>query len=170
MCNIQNRNIWHLAYLGLGSNLDNPAGQLDEARRRLALVPDLEVSRVSSYYATPPVGVLEQPWFVNAVAAVRTRLTPEALLEVLLRIEDEMGRVREQRWGPRLVDLDLLLYNNKIVKTARLVVPHPEMSHRGFVLLPLAEIAPQAWHPVLEKTAAELLAALPPEARLGKKI
>jgi 2-amino-4-hydroxy-6-hydroxymethyldihydropteridine diphosphokinase len=129
---------WHVAYIGLGSNLDDPAAQLDEARRRLALIEDLEITCVSSYYATPPLGVLDQPWFVNAVAAIRTRLSPEKLLDTLLQVENEMGRVRKQHWGPRLVDLDLLLYNNKVISAPRLLVPHPEMSSRGFVLLPLA--------------------------------
>jgi 2-amino-4-hydroxy-6-hydroxymethyldihydropteridine diphosphokinase len=161
---------WHVAYIGLGSNLDNPAAQLDEARRRLSAVEGLEITGVSSYYSTPPVGVLDQPWFVNAVASIRTTLSPEALLQALLMVENDMGRVRNQRWGPRLVDLDLLLYNKKVVNTPRLVVPHPEMASRGFVLLPLAEIAPEAYHPVLQKTASQLLAELAPEAKVAHKL
>lgn len=159
----------HIAYIGLGSNLDNPEAQLDEARRRLSLVEGLEITGVSSYYATPPVGVLDQPWFINAVAAIRTTLSPEAVLDTLLQVENDMGRVRTQRWGPRLVDLDLLLYNNTVIHTPQLAVPHPEMAARGFVLLPLTEIAPQAYHPVLKKTAAQLLAELAPEAKVAKK-
>ncbi len=163
-------NSWHVAYIGLGSNLDDPAAQLDEARRRLSLVEGLEITRISSYYATPPVGVIDQPWFINAVAAIRTRLSPEGLLDALLQVENDMGRIRKQRWGPRLVDLDLLLYNNIVVNTPRLLVPHPEMPNRGFVLLPLAEIAPQALHPVRQKTAVQLLAELAPEARVAHKL
>lgn len=161
---------WHLAYIGLGSNLGDPAGRLDEARRRLGLTQGIRLTCVSSYYATPPVGVLEQPWFVNAVAEIQTTLAPEALLEALLQIEADMGRIRVQRWGPRLVDLDILLYNTLIMRTHRLTVPHPEMAEREFVLLPLAEIAPQAYHPLLAQTARQLLENLPPEARTARKI
>ncbi len=161
---------WHRAYLGLGSNLGDPARQLDEARRRLERLPGIKINRVSSYYATPPVGVLDQPWFVNAVAEINTTLEPDALLDALLQVEQDMGRVRIQRWGPRLVDLDLLLYNNQIIHTPRLIVPHPEMAGREFVLLPLAEIAPQAWHPQLAQTAAQLLEKLAPEARTACKL
>jgi 2-amino-4-hydroxy-6-hydroxymethyldihydropteridine diphosphokinase len=160
---------WHIAFIGLGSNLNDPETQLDEARRRLALVKGLEITGISSYYATPPVGVLDQPWFVNAVVSLRTTLSPEELLDILLQVENDMGRVRTQRWGPRLVDLDILLYNSKVINTPRLTVPHPEMAARGFVLLPLAEIAPQAFHPVLKKTAVQLLAKLAPEAKVARK-
>lgn len=167
---LQSSPAWHAVHIGLGSNLEDPAGQLDEACRRLRRLDDLEIIAISSYYLTEPVGILDQPRFVNAVLKARTRLSPEVLLEALLQVENDMGRVRKQRWGPRLVDLDLLLYNSIVVNTLRLKVPHPEMASRGFVLLPLAEIDPQAFHPVLLKTAAQLVNELPLEAKQAKKL
>jgi 7,8-dihydro-6-hydroxymethylpterin-pyrophosphokinase len=103
------------------------------------------------------------------VIQVRTRLTPEELLRVLHRVEEDLGRVRRERWGPRRIDLDLLLYNGVILLGPDLCLPHPEMHNRSFVLVPLAEIAPQAWHPALEKTASELLGMLDPEDRESLK-
>lgn len=136
----------------------------------MAAAPGIEIDRVSAYYATPPVGVKEQPWFINAAARLHTRLDPEALLATLLRIEDEMGRVRNLHWGPRRIDLDLLLYNDIIMETPTLILPHPQMHRRGFVLVPLAEIAPQAWHPRLRQTATQLLEQLDPVERVAHKL
>lgn len=149
-----------IAYIGLGANLGDPRRQVEEAIERLGEAEEVEVMRVSSFYLTPPLGPPGQPWYVNAAAQVKTRLTAEELMTVLLGIETAMGRVRGERWGPRLIDLDLLLYNGEIISRPDLTVPHPEMHRRAFVLAPLAEIAPDAWHPVLEKSAAELLANL----------
>jgi 2-amino-4-hydroxy-6-hydroxymethyldihydropteridine diphosphokinase len=149
-----------IAYLGLGANLGDPQQQLREALDRLEAAEEVEVTRVSTFYHNPPLGPENQPWYVNAVARVRTRLGAEELLYLLLQLETTMGRVRGERWGPRIIDLDLLLYNGEVIFTPDLVVPHPEMHLRIFVLAPLAEIAPQAWHPVLDKSAGELLAEL----------
>lgn len=154
-----------VAYIGLGANLGNPCQQLAEALARLAAAEEVEVLKVSSFYLNPPMGPPDQPWYVNAVAQVRTRLTPEELWRLLRNLEEELGRVRRERWGPRLIDLDLLLYDGEILEEPELKIPHPGMAHRAFVLLPLAEIAPEAYHPVLKKTAAELLAELDPEER-----
>jgi 2-amino-4-hydroxy-6-hydroxymethyldihydropteridine diphosphokinase len=149
-----------IAYLGLGANLGDPEEQLQEALERLNNAEEVEVTRVSTFYRNPPLGPENQPWYINAVARVRTRLGPEELLRLLQRIEADMGRVRGERWGPRTIDLDLLLYNGEVIFTPKLVVPHPEMHRRVFVLAPLAEIAPRAWHPVLGKSAGDLLARL----------
>jgi 2-amino-4-hydroxy-6-hydroxymethyldihydropteridine diphosphokinase len=151
-----------VAYIGLGANLGDPRQQLQEAMAKLAAAEEIELLRASSFYRTPPLGPPDQPWYVNAVIKVRTRLTPEELLRVLHRVEQELGRVRREYWGPRVIDLDLLLYNGVILSGADLCLPHPEMHRRSFVLVPLAEIAPQAWHPVFFQTAAELLAGLDP--------
>ncbi len=154
-----------IAYIGLGANLGEPRRQVEEALKLLAAVEEVEVVRVSRFYLNPPLGPPEQPWYVNAVARIRTRLNPEELMRVLRRVEAALGRVRGERWGPRIIDLDLLLYNGEITAEGELVCPHPEMHRRAFVLVPLAEIAPEAFHPVLGKTAAELLAELDPKDR-----
>ena len=149
-----------IAYVGLGANLGDPRRQLQEALAQLAAAEEVEVLKVSTFYLTPPLVPPGQPWYVNAVAQVRTRLEPEELLRVLHRVEQDLGRVRGERWGPRVIDLDLLLYDGLITSGPELVLPHGEMHRRAFVLVPLAEIAPEAWHPVLEKTAGALLAEL----------
>ena len=154
-----------IAYLGLGANLGDPRRQLAEALERLNTAEEVEVTRVSSFYRNPPLGPANQPWYVNAAARVRTRLGPEELLQLLHRVETAMGRVRGERWGPRRLDLDLLLYNGEVIFAPDLVVPHPEMHRRVFVLVPLAEIAPLAWHPVMGKSAGELLSELNPADR-----
>jgi 2-amino-4-hydroxy-6-hydroxymethyldihydropteridine diphosphokinase len=154
-----------IAYVGLGANLGDPEGQLREALSRLNDAPEVEVTRVSAFYRTPPLGPPDQPWYVNAAARLRTRLGPDELLGLLQQVETALGRVRGERWGPRRLDLDLLLYNGEVIFAPDLVVPHPEMHRRGFVLVPLAEIAPQAWHPVLHQSAGDLLAQLDPADR-----
>jgi 2-amino-4-hydroxy-6-hydroxymethyldihydropteridine diphosphokinase len=149
-----------IAYLGLGANLGEPEVQLREALKRLDAAAEVEVTRVSTFYRNPPVGPPDQPWYVNAAARLRTRLGPEELLGLLQQVEKDLGRVRGEHWGPRCLDLDLLLYNGEVIFAPDLVVPHPEMHRRAFVLVPLAEIAPQAWHPVLGKSAGDLLSEL----------
>jgi len=148
------------AYVGLGANLGDPRRQLAAALAQLAAVEEVEVLKVSRFYLNPPLGPPDQPWYLNAVAHVRTRLAPEDLLRILQQVERDLGRVRGEHWGPRIIDLDLLLYNGVILCGPELALPHPEMHRRAFVLAPLVEIAPQAWHPVLEKTAVELLEQL----------
>lgn len=131
-----------LAYIGLGSNLDTPRDQIERALNALAGLPISECVAHSSLYASTPVGPQDQPDFVNAVAAVHTRLSPLALLDQLQALEQRHRRIRSRRWGPRTLDLDLLWYRDMKVDSPRLILPHPEMLHRRFVLEPLAEIAP----------------------------
>ena len=144
-----------IAYIALGSNLGDKEKNL---RRALLLLTQqgVEVVRVSSFLSTEPYGVTDQPQFLNAVACVRTSLAPLALLDVLLATELAMGRVRLRHWGERNIDLDLLLYEDVVLDLPRLRLPHPDMQNRDFVLLPLAEIAPELKHPTLQKTIWEL--------------
>lgn len=144
-----------IAYIALGSNLGDKEKNL---RRALLLLTQqgVEVVRVSSFLSTEPYGVTDQPQFLNAVACVRTSLAPLALLDVLLATELAMGRVRLRHWGERNIDLDLLLYEDVVLDTPRLRLPHPDMQNRDFVLLPLAEIAPELKHPTLQKTIYKL--------------
>lgn len=149
-----------LFYLSLGSNVGDRAANLRSARDRLAAAG--VVKAVSSFYDTEPVDFPDQPWFLNCVLALETDMSPRELLEHALAIEAELGRKRTFDKGPRIVDIDILLAGNRVIKESGLKIPHPAMHERRFVLEPLAEIAADAMHPVLKKTAREMLAALPP--------
>lgn len=129
-------------FVGLGSNLDNPRQQLALAILALKQSPNLEVVRCSSFYETAPVGGPPQPDFINAVVELKTSLSPEALLDLLQMIEQQQGRVRTVKNGPRTLDLDLLLFGQVVMQTERLTLPHPRYHEREFVLKPLQEIAP----------------------------
>ena len=144
-----------IAYIALGSNLGDKEKNLQRAIM-LLMQQGIDVEKVSSFISTEPYGVTDQPQFLNAVCRVRTTLTPLALLDVLLATELAMGRVRLRHWGERNIDLDLLLYEDVVMDVPRLRLPHPDMQNRDFVLLPLAEIAPELVHPTLHKTIKEL--------------
>jgi len=147
------------AYVGLGSNLGERETLIRSAIEQLAQLPETRLGRVSSLYDTAPVGELDQPNFLNAVVQLETALTARQLLWNLLLVERRLGRVRHaaQRYGPRTIDLDLVLFGDQVIDTPDLKVPHPEYPRRAFVLVPLAEIEPRLVHPVLGLTALELL-------------
>jgi 2-amino-4-hydroxy-6-hydroxymethyldihydropteridine diphosphokinase len=154
------------SYLSLGSNVGDREGHLREAIQRLEIAGS--VVAVSSLYETEPVDFIDQAWFLNCAVALETAQTPERLLAVLLEIEQQMGRRRTQRKGPRTIDIDILLFGDAIVDSPGLTIPHPALERRRFVLEPLAEIAPDARHPVLNKTIRELFDALPPGQAVKK--
>lgn len=131
-----------VAYIALGSNLNNPRAQVQAALKRIAALLSTSVVAQSALHETKPLGPQDQPDYINQVIAVETSLSADELLASLQRIEHEMGRVRGIRWGARVIDCDILLYGDQVIQTASLIVPHPEMKNRSFVLHPLAEIAP----------------------------
>jgi 2-amino-4-hydroxy-6-hydroxymethyldihydropteridine diphosphokinase len=148
------------AWIGLGSNLGDRLGHIKSALGMMVQVPKTELVRVSSVYDTEPVGKADQPRFLNAVAELETGLSPRALLAELRAIEDRCGRMRRDMWGPRTLDLDILVHGNVELATEELTVPHPRLADRAFVLVPLAEIAPTLVVPGLRKNARLLLKEL----------
>lgn len=148
------------AYIGLGSNLGDREAHVRQALEHLARTPETTVVRASSLYDTEPMGVADQPNFLNAVALLETQLTPRQLLWNLMLIEKRLGRVRTNRWGPRTLDLDLLLYEDLVSDDPELQLPHPEMTKRSFVLVPLVELDPMLVHPVAGETMLGLLQRL----------
>lgn len=158
------------AYVGLGSNLGDRAANIESAMALLGETPGVTVVRVSRNLENASVGGPPgSPSFLNAVVQVQTTLGSHALLERLLEIERKLGRQRRTKWEPRLIDLDILLYGDQIISSHDLVIPHPLMHERRFVLQPLAEIAPDAVHPVLQMTAKGLLDTLTRDAGPGRR-
>lgn len=145
-------------FLSLGGNLGDPAQSIASALRMLNEDGETRVVTVSSLYRTPPWGKTDQPDFLNIAAELTTELTPHALLELCLETERKLKRVREERWGPRLIDIDILVFGNRAIHETELAVPHPRMLERAFVMVPLAEIAPELV--LAGKTVSERLAAM----------
>ncbi|MEG6217333.1 2-amino-4-hydroxy-6-hydroxymethyldihydropteridine diphosphokinase [Enterobacter quasihormaechei] len=137
-----------LAYIAIGSNLASPLEQVNAAVQALGEIPQSRIVAVSSFYRTPPLGPQDQPDYLNAAVALETALDPETLLDNTQRIELQQGRVRKaERWGPRTLDLDMMLFGHEVINTERLTVPHYDMKNRGFMLWPLSEIAPDLTFP-----------------------
>jgi 2-amino-4-hydroxy-6-hydroxymethyldihydropteridine diphosphokinase len=145
-----------ISFIGLGSNLGKPLDRCREGIEYLKTIRGSQVLRRSSYYRTEPVGFLDQEWFINAVIEIRTSLTAQELIQELQSIEKQMGRQKPVKWGPRIIDLDILLYGQEVIQTDSLKVPHPELHKRRFVLEPLYEIAPYAIHPAFGVSVAGL--------------
>ena len=151
----------HRVYIGLGSNLGDRKANLREAEERIAKMPDTRIAKTSSLYESEPLGDAKT-WFINNVLEVETEFEPEELLKRTRAIEAAMGRkrVKGKRWGSRIIDIDLLLFDNQTVSKRTLKIPHPELHKRRFVLMPLAELAPHVTHPALGSSISELLGAL----------
>ncbi len=158
-------------YIGMGANLGDPRRNCLEAILRIGLIPESKITGLSHLYRTQPVGVKGHNWYVNGVVVLSTRMGPHQLLDRLLLIERDMGRVRHgETWEPRIIDLDILLFGTQIIREKDLTVPHPLMHSRRFVMTPMAQLAPHLRHPSLGKTMSELLETIPQNGQLVEPI
>jgi 2-amino-4-hydroxy-6-hydroxymethyldihydropteridine diphosphokinase len=155
-----------IAFIGIGANMGRPTEACRTAVEKLAEIPGVRLLRSSSLYRTEPVGPQEQEWFINAVAEIRTDLSPRKLFSALKEIERRMGRTVGAKWGPRVIDLDLLLYGQEVTREEGLVIPHPELHGRRFVLIPLCELASYVIHPAFGVSVRGLLDRLTDPARV----
>ena len=151
----------HRALIGVGSNIGLAAQNCKKAIELVNKSESVNVTAQSSLYESQPVGKTNQPWFVNSTIEVYTKLGPEELLQYLLNIEQEFGRIRKEKWGARIIDLDILDFEGLIIDSKTLTLPHPEMTQRRFVLEPLSEIAGETIHPLKKKMISDLLKELP---------
>ncbi|MGM0754421.1 MAG: 2-amino-4-hydroxy-6-hydroxymethyldihydropteridine diphosphokinase [Bacillota bacterium] len=160
------------AYISLGSNIGDREYYLEKAINIIGSHGKIEVTKQSSLYETDPVGFTEQGKFLNMVIEIRTSLSPETLLHQCLQVEIDLGREREFKWGPRIIDLDILLYDHEKIESKNLLIPHPRMQERAFVLIPLLEVAPHVEHPSFNAPFAEFLDEIPDKegVRLWKQI
>jgi len=153
------------AYIGLGSNPGDRAANLTLALKMIEGLPYCRLAGRSGLYSTEPVGFKEQDWFLNAVCGLDVSGSAQDLIRDLLKIEKKIGRVRDRRWGPRVIDLDILLFGDEKIAGDDLTIPHPLMHLRRFVLMPLNDLAPRKRHPLLGSTVSELLASLPDQGQ-----
>lgn len=144
-----------IVYLGLGSNLGKKRQNIRKAINQISYIS--EIQKISSLYETKPEGIENQPFFINSVIKIKTSLSPFLLLDNLISIEEKLGRIKTVKWGPRIIDIDILLYENLVLQDEKLIIPHPLLYKRIFVLLPLNEIAADVIHPVIKKTIKVLL-------------
>ncbi len=150
----------HIAYIGIGSNLGNKLDQCNRAVNEILKVDNNRLLASSSFFKTRPIGYTSQDWFINGVIKIETELNPFDLLQTLKSIEFRMGREETFRWGPRIIDLDILFYDEIEINTPELQIPHPQIPHRQFVLIPLSEIDKDLVHPTFKKTIKDLLEEL----------
>jgi len=155
-----------LVYIGIGSNLGDKVGNCCLAVEAIRADGRNRIVQCSPFYQTEPVGNKEQDWFVNGVFAMETSMGPGELLHFLLAVEKMMGRLRGERWGPRVIDLDILIFDKEVINEGGLQIPHPRLHERRFVLVPLRDIAPKLVHPLLGKTISQILAELPGEEKV----
>ena len=155
-----------LVYIGLGSNMGDGVKNCLRAMEAIGSDARNRLVQCSRFYRTEPVGKKDQDWFINGVAAVETAMSPRELMEFLLSVEKKMGRARKERWGPRVIDLDILFYGERVLKEEGLQVPHPRLHERRFVLIPLKDIAPGLVHPVLQRTVSQILGELHTEEKV----